>query len=72
MSYVTTCFYCAKHLKLRESVLVKDSLSQEIKHRYHPDCYLKLTEPIAQQRLDHDRTLEQMRNARNTTLQAYS
>jgi len=64
MPYLTTCFYCQESLRLRESVLVKDSLSREIKHRFHRECYLKLTEPIAQQRLEWNKLREEMELAK--------
>lgn len=64
MPYLTTCFLCQKPLRLRESVLVKDSLSREIKHRWHPECYLKMTEPIARSRLEYAKLREEMELAK--------
>lgn len=62
MAYVTTCFYCQKSLMMRESILVKASLTREILCRFHPECWAKLTEPVAQARLEYEQIKGQMRN----------
>lgn len=64
MPYITTCFYCQKSLQLRESILVKASLSREILHRYHPGCYAELTEEVAKSRLEYNQALDRMRDAK--------
>ncbi len=61
MPYITTCFYCQEPLRMRESILVKKSLSREILHRYHEGCYADLTEVVAQRRLAYNSIMEELR-----------
>ena len=61
--YIALCFYCQKSLKLREAIIVKEALSRTILHKYHPECYAKLTEPVARQRAEWEQLKQEMRDA---------
>ncbi len=63
MPYITTCFYCQQPLRMRESILVKKSLSKEILHRYHEGCYANLTEWVAQKRLAYYQIRAELQSA---------
>lgn len=72
MPYITTCFYCQKSLQLRESILVKASLSREILARMHPVCWGKLIASAEVTNNEYRATVESMQVGRYAKVQARS